>query len=51
MKRILMYTRHILAEVALGETPADLAVVKGSVVNVYTAEILTGYSVFLLLTR
>ncbi len=40
-------SRHILAEVALGETPADLAIINAGVVNVYTAELLSGYSVLI----
>ena len=33
---------HELMKVALGETEADLAVVNGDIVNVYTGEVLNG---------
>lgn len=37
--------RYELSKVALGESEADLAIVNGSIVNVYTAELLTGDTV------
>ena len=36
-----------LMKVALGEVEADLAIVNGSIVNVYTGEVLTGDSVLI----
>lgn len=39
--------RHQLMKVALGEAEADLAIVNGSVVNVYTGEVLAGGSVLI----
>jgi adenine deaminase len=39
--------RHQLMKVALGEAEADLAIVNGSVVNVYTGEVLEGTSVLI----
>ena len=38
---------HELMKVALGEAEADLAIVNGSVVNVYTGEVLTGDTVLI----
>ena len=39
--------RYQLMKVALGEAEADLAIVNGSVVNVYTGEVLEGLSVLI----
>ncbi|MDH5695912.1 MAG: amidohydrolase family protein [Dehalococcoidia bacterium] len=39
--------RYQLMKVALGEAEADLAIVNGSIVNVYTAEVLNGSSVLI----
>ena len=39
--------RYQLMKVALGEAEADLAIVNGSVVNVYTGEVLEGASVLI----
>ncbi|MFC1904434.1 adenine deaminase C-terminal domain-containing protein [Chloroflexota bacterium] len=38
---------HELAQVALGEAAADLAIINGSIVNVYTGEILEGDTVLI----
>jgi adenine deaminase len=40
-------SRFTLAKVALGETAADLALVNGNLVNVYTAEILPDYAILI----
>jgi adenine deaminase len=40
-------SRYELAKVALGEAEADIAIVNGSIVNVYTAEVLTGDTILI----
>ena len=40
--RSIQPSRYELSKVALGESEADLAIINGSIVNVYTAELLTG---------
>jgi adenine deaminase len=40
-------SRYELARVALGEAEADLAIVNGSIVNVYTAEVLMGDTILI----
>ncbi|MBN1191347.1 MAG: adenine deaminase [Dehalococcoidales bacterium] len=42
-----MMKRYKLARVALGEEEADLAIVNGKIVNVYTAEVLTGQTILI----
>jgi adenine deaminase len=39
--------RYELSKVALGESEADLAIINGSIVNVYTAELLTGDTILI----
>jgi len=40
-------SRYELTKVALGEADADLAIVNGSIVNVYTGEVLTGDTILI----
>jgi adenine deaminase len=40
-------SRYELTKVALGETEADIAIVNGSIVNVYTSEVLAGDTVLI----
>ena len=43
----LSVTNYELMKVALGEAEADLAIVNGAIVNVYTGEVLTGDTVLI----
>ena len=45
--RTTVESRYELAKVAMGEAEADLAVVNGDIVNVYTGEVLSGETVLI----